>query len=129
MLSFSDYLEVTTNWFQQSKYEINGQSYSVPQLAEWAKRNVPVKPVLISDIQRKYIGAKHLFVDDDQPNGSWTIRSMQSNLAFPILLLEVSNGMWEMIDGNHRLWKAWKTGLKSINAYIISPNKLPPPNG
>ena len=50
---------------------------------------------------------------------------MDSNLSFPILVLERPDGKWEIIDGNHRVWKAWKSGMNAINSYLIDSNSLP----
>ena len=114
-----------TDFFNQSTYEINGQVYSVPRLAQWAKANLRVSSLPISEIQRRYKWAAKLFVDADE---EWSSRSMNTELSFPILMLEEPDGTWEIIDGNHRTWKAWKSGAKAINAYVIRSDQIPPPN-
>ena len=113
------------NHFAQSLYTINGQNYKVSEIADWAKKNLRPVALNISDIQKRYENAKGLFVDAE---GDWVTRSMNANLSFPILVFEKNpndpNGEWEIIDGNHRVWNAWKSGMKTINAYLINSNSL-----
>ena len=125
METFTQWVE---SWFQQSLYKINDQVYNVPKLAEWAKKNLQVTQLSISDIQRRYIWADKLFIDNDDPQDDWASRSMKTDLSWPILMLQYPDGKWEIIDGNHRTWKAWKIGEKSISGYIIPSDKLPPPD-
>lgn len=81
----------------------------------------------ISEIKKKYdpVGDR-LFVDVKE--GEWFTRSMGTDLSYPILMLEEPNGEWDVIDGNHRIWKAWKTGQLSIMGYLIREKELPPPD-
>ena len=46
-----------------------------------------------------------------------------ANLSAPILLAEISPGMFNVIDGNHRLEKACRTGIDQIPAYRIYANQ------
>lgn len=46
-----------------------------------------------------------------------TIQS--ANLASPIILAEISPGMFNVIDGHHRLEKAYRDGVIKIPAYKI----------
>lgn len=117
-----------TDFFNQSSYKINGKVYSVPQLAEWAKNNLQVTKLPISEIQRRYVDANKLFIDVEDSD-EWATRSMTTELSFPILMFEYPNGRWEIIDGNHRTWKAWKSGMKMIDGYIIRSEHLSSPEG
>ena len=112
-------------FFQQSLYKIDGKEYSVPKIAGWAKKNLPLQQIPISQIQQKYHAASQLFIDVEE--GEWSTRSMGTDLNYPILILQKQDGTWDIIDGNHRTWKAWKTGMPSINGYVISTEQLPPP--
>lgn len=127
MQTFVQWVE-NNDWFNQSTYEIAGQVYSVPKLAEWAKKNLRITKIPVKAIQQKYVWADKLFVDNDDPNGDWASRSMNTQLSFPILMLEYPNGSWEIIDGNHRTWKAWKSGMDHIEGYLIHLNQIPPPD-
>ena len=46
-----------------------------------------------------------------------------ANLSIPILLAEISPGMFNVIDGNHRLEKACRAGIDQIPAYRIYANQ------
>ena len=46
-----------------------------------------------------------------------------ANLSAPILLAEISPGMFNVIDGNHRLEKACRSGIDQIPAYRIYANQ------
>jgi hypothetical protein len=122
MKTFHEYL--LENHFDQSLYTINGKNYKVSEIAAWAKKNLRLVALKISDIQSKYIDSKNLFIDVEE-GSEWYKRSMDSNLSFPILVLENPDGKWEIIDGNHRVWKAWKSGMNTINSYLIDSNSLP----
>jgi hypothetical protein len=111
--------------FAESTYKINDEVYEVPQLAAWAEASLPISELSLAEIQHRYIWANNLFVEADE---EWTDRSMNAQLDFPILMLQYSSREWEIIDGNHRTWKAWKNGLKTINAYVIHSDLIPSPN-
>jgi len=120
--TFHEYL--LENHFDQSLYTINGKNYKVSEIADYAKQNLRPVALNISDIQNKYIDSKNLFIDVEK-NSEWRKRCENANLSFPILVLERPDGKWEIIDGNHRVWKAWKLeGMKTINAYMINSNSL-----
>jgi hypothetical protein len=46
-----------------------------------------------------------------------------ANLSTPILLAEISPGMFNVIDGHHRLEKACRAGIYQIPAYRIYANQ------
>jgi len=39
----------------------------------------------------------------------------------PIIIAEISPGQYNVIDGNHRMYKAYKAKQEKIEAYIIKP--------
>jgi hypothetical protein len=125
--TFHQWLLENENHFAKSAYTINGKNYNVSELANWAEKNLRPVALNISDIQKRYENAKGLFIDVEQGD-DWYKRSMNANLSFPILVFEKdpnnSNGEWEIIDGNHRVWRAWKDGMKTISAYLINSNSL-----
>lgn len=126
MKKFNEWLKLKESHFNQSSYVRNdlGISYNVPNLAEWAKKNI--KPILmpIEEIQKKYIASKGLFINVEEGE-EWHKRSMNADLNFPIILLKQKDGRFDIIDGNHRVWKAWKTGAKNIQAYVLDAENLP----
>lgn len=51
-------------------------------------------------------------------------RTMKSDLAYPIDIME-NKGRWLILDGLHRLMKAYIQGQKTVNVRKISRNKIP----
>lgn len=45
------------------------------------------------------------------------------DVTSPIILAEISPGRYNVIDGNHRLEKAFRMGLKCIPAYVLKPRQ------
>lgn len=45
------------------------------------------------------------------------------DVTSPVILAEISPGRYNIIDGNHRLEKAYRTGMKNIPAYMLSPKQ------
>lgn len=124
MAGFKKFLieqEAGKDWFSGATYRIDGKTYSVKQLAGWAKENLVPVNLAMAQIQNKYINANDLFVDAE---GEWTQRSMKTDLSYPILVLELDDGRFDIIDGNHRVWKAWKNGVKAVKAYLIKKKDL-----
>lgn len=112
------------DWFNQSTYKVDGHIYSVPKLSEWAAANLNLSQVTIKDIQDRYIWADKLFIEVNDPEDDWEPRSMNADLSYPILILQLPDGNWEIIDGNHRTWKAWRLGIESIPGYVINSDGL-----
>ena len=46
-----------------------------------------------------------------------------ANLSVPILLAEISPGMFNVIDGNHRVERACRAGIGRLSAYRIYANQ------
>lgn len=42
-----------------------------------------------------------------------------ANIAEPIILAEISPGRFNVVDGNHRLEKAYRDGIRNILAYNV----------
>lgn len=45
------------------------------------------------------------------------------DVAKPIIVAGISPGRYNVIDGNHRMEKAWRIGLEKIPAYKIGPEQ------
>jgi hypothetical protein len=62
--------------------------------------------------------------DDGSGLNPGTVRT--ADLARPIVLAEISPGLYNVIDGNHRLGKARQDGVRTIPAYRVRcPQHLP----
>lgn len=51
-------------------------------------------------------------------------RILKADLTYPICIAKSKNGKWFVLDGTHRLAKAYIDNLKTIKAKIIPNNKL-----
>lgn len=109
--------------FQISTYKINGQEYSVPDLSKWAAKNLQLTQLPLSDLMNKYIWGNKLFIDVPEEY-EWYQRSMEADLKYPILVLRYPNLALEIIDGNHRAWKAWKTKESFLPAYLLDSTSI-----
>ena len=49
-----------------------------------------------------------------------------TDFTIPIILAEISPGRYNVIDGNHRLEKAYRSNVESILAYKMSPEQHMP---
>jgi hypothetical protein len=129
MKTFSQWLE-TTNWFGTSDYRPSrfpeDKVYNISKLAAWAKDKITPTKLSIADIEARYMWAEGLFTKNVPKE--WLDRSMSTDLSFPIIMLQYPDGKWEIIDGNHRAWKAWNEKEDSIKGYLIKSDQMPEPN-
>lgn len=51
-------------------------------------------------------------------------RILSADLSYPICIAKSKNGKWFVLDGTHRLAKAYINNLKTIKVKIIPDNKL-----
>lgn len=47
----------------------------------------------------------------------------KTNISIPIILAEISPGRFNVIDGNHRIEKAYRLGVDTILAYKLRPDQ------
>jgi len=45
---------------------------------------------------------------------------MSTDISQPVIVVQLSNDKYKLIDGNHRLQKALRLGIKEVPAYILS---------
>ena len=43
------------------------------------------------------------------------------DISSPVILVEICPGIYNLIDGHHRIEKAFRTGVESIPAYMLKP--------
>jgi hypothetical protein len=85
--------------------------FNITKLFEFIqKNNFPVEHVSVQEIRSDL---KADILDQD------TIKT--ANLQNPIILAEISPNRFNVIDGNHRVEKAFRDSLSNIPAYRISP--------
>lgn len=44
------------------------------------------------------------------------------DLTRPVILAEIAPGRWNLIDGNHRMEKARRLGIETLQAYKVAPD-------
>ena len=69
-----------------------------------------IESIIISDLE-----SAHVDIDEN------SIQSVQ--IKEPIILAEISTGRYNVIDGNHRLEKARRSGQLEIEAYRLKPRQ------
>ena len=48
---------------------------------------------------------------------------MTADLSQPLVLVQLCAGKDKLIDGNHRLFKAKRLGVKTLSAYYLTPEQ------
>lgn len=74
-------------------------------------KDIPVKSVEVSEL-------KPLLIDQDYDEENKD-RVDSSNLKYPIIVLKSKGKYKSILDGNHRLYKAIKSKLKTIKIQVI----------
>lgn len=77
---------------------------------------VPLIEIDVTDWFTKHLGSGH--INEDQMN--------QVDTTKPILIAEIRPNGFNVIDGNHRLEKARREGIPSIQAYQMTSHQLLP---
>ena len=85
--------------------------FNVTKLAEYIQRNgIDCEEVLVEDFSRgsSKFNEEHLPLVD---------------VTKPVIIAEISPGRYNVIDGNHRIEKARRLGLKKVSAYKVTPEQ------
>ncbi len=86
--------------------------FNITKMIEYIKNNpdnVPVEKVSVEDCWES-LDLNGTYVDS-------------VDISKPVILAEISPGRYNVIDGNHRVQKARKNGLKILPAYKLNPNQ------
>src|SRR6266540_6870690 len=90
-------------------------AWSVPRLWDLA-RDIPVETVPVKQFEPFLATSSCRFWSGEQPSGleiaSYVGRIMEADLAYPIILTAED----DVMDGFHRILKAWAVGLDEIRA-------------
>lgn len=63
-------------------------------------------------------------IENPKKYGAEYERTMKADLNYPIDIME-NKGRWLILDGLHRLMKAYILGMKTVNVRIIPREKIP----
>ncbi len=77
------------------------------QLTTIMSNSITLEEVAVSDLYKGYssINESHM---------------ASVEISQPVILAEISPGRYNLIDGNHRMEKARRTGIKSMQAYKLN---------
>jgi hypothetical protein len=87
--------------------------FNITRMSAYLQKNpeaVPVEAVEVCDI---YWGTSSL--NESHLNSV--------DVSRPVILAEIAPGRYNVIDGNHRVEKAHRMGMKSVPAYRVPPEK------
>lgn len=112
--------------FHDQMFGDGSGEWSVPEIWELAKQT-KLQTIPLEKLDHLLITT---LTDEPIDSPEFAERAMKSDLSFPILVISYpdydndGNNLF-IADGMHRFWKAKQLGLKTIQGYIISREKLP----
>ncbi len=84
--------------------------FNITRMLEYIKKNPEVftlEEVVVSDFFRGFSSINESHMDSVE-------------ISHPVILAEISPGQYNLIDGNHRMEKARRMGIKSILAFRLN---------
>lgn len=88
--------------------------FNITKIEEFIRRNsdsIPLVEAAVSDFWNDFSSVNESHVE-------------KVDIQKPVILAEISPGRFNLIDGIHRMEKARRIGIKSIQAYKIEPIKI-----
>lgn len=84
--------------------------FNITKMLEYIKQKpdgIAIKEVAVSDFFERFSSINESHMDSVE-------------ISEPVILAEISPGQYNLIDGNHRMEKARRVGLKSMLAYSLN---------
>jgi len=84
--------------------------FNITKILEHIQRNpngIPVENVAVCDFPKEFSSINEFHVDS-------------TDISIPVILAEISPGRYNLIDGNHRMEKARRMGVKTLVVYKLS---------
>ena len=84
--------------------------FNITKMLEYIKKNpdgIAIEEVTVSDFFEGFSSINESYMDSIE-------------ISRPVILAEISPGQYNLIDGNHRMEKARRVGLKSMLAYRLN---------
>ncbi len=84
--------------------------FNITRMLEYIKKNPEVftlEEVVVSDFYRGFSSINEPHMDSVE-------------ISHPVILAEISPGQYNLIDGNHRMEKARRMGIKNVLAYRLN---------
>lgn len=98
----------------------DGAFYDILRLILWAEKSCIIQELYVEDLMLSYEDGS-----SEEPDGSaeFIDRALQTE-DYPLLVTDLGEGDYELIDGRHRFWKALHLGQTTVKCYLI-PEDLP----
>ena len=136
MKSFKQFYEADRHpkaFHSQTYGDDNGQ-YKVPEIAAYIKKHYPdVIAVPVADLEHQLKPTKYETHDEVPGSDEFAARAKMADFEHPILVIRYAdeptlhgrtrNELW-IADGSHRVWKAKREGMETIDAYIVPSEEL-----
>ena len=87
--------------------------FNITKILEYIKKNpdsIPLEELAVSDFSKGFSSIDESHMDS-------------VDISMPVLLAEIYPGLYNVIDGNHRMEKARRMGVNSMPAYKLNVNQ------
>lgn len=87
--------------------------FNITKIIDYIQKNpdsIPIEEVLVTDVYDGFSSVNESYMEDVK-------------ISRPIILAEIAPGQYNVIDGNHRLEKAYRMGSKNIQAHRLNVNQ------
>ena len=84
--------------------------FNITKILEYIQKNpdsITLGEVAVSDFFEGFSSVNEAYMDS-------------AEISQPVILAEISPGLYNLIDGNHRMEKARRMGIKSLPAYKLN---------
>lgn len=113
-----------SDYFDHSTFSIGDDEFVVNKTAKWAAQTHKTSRVSVRRLVRELFACGDDCFDEPVGSSGWKDRANQASLDYPILIVRDGSSL-RVGDGNHRLWLAYKSGRRYINAYIVDADDIP----
>ena len=116
--------KLSSHNFDGASYSDGKKTWNVGTIYDYVKHKEPGNLDIDKLFEEAFSGDLSEKFDEEFESKEFIDRANKSSLEYPIMVLKTSDGFLDVIDGNHRLWKAKQRGHRLISAYIITEDEL-----
>jgi hypothetical protein len=87
--------------------------FNITKMLEYIQNNpdsISLEEIAVSDFSEDFSSINEAYMDSVE-------------ISRPLIIAEISPGQYNLIDGNHRMGKARRMGIKSLPAYKLNANQ------
>lgn len=103
-------------WREQVFGDARG-TWKVGDLYDYASNTYDLRQIPVSDLEENNLDDGGQTTSDESEE-AYVNRSMESNLDYPIIVVNYPDGLW-IADGTHRTWKARELGVPYLMGWIL----------